>query len=96
MMGFTLGNPILKNKLFNFASLEYWKVSYPNAYVNTVPTALEQAGDFSQSYNIDGGNSDDLRSCHHQVRSGHGRGNCPAVSRKQNTGKSFRPALRGI
>jgi hypothetical protein len=55
MMGFTLGNPILKNKLFNFSSLEYWKVSYPNSYVTTVPTALEQQGDFSQSYNIDGG-----------------------------------------
>lgn len=53
MMGGTLGNPILKNKLFNFVSLEYWKVSQPNSYVNTVPTALEQAGDFSQSYNID-------------------------------------------
>ena len=55
MMGGTLGNPILKNKLFNFSSLEYWKVSYPNSYVTTVPTALEQNGDFSQSYNVDGG-----------------------------------------
>lgn len=55
MMGFTLGNPILKNKLFTFSSLEYWKVSYPNSYVKTVPTSLEQQGDFSQSYNIDGG-----------------------------------------
>ena len=54
MMGFTLGNPIFKNKLFNFSSLEYWKVGYPNSYVNTVPTSLEQQGDFSQSYNIDG------------------------------------------
>ncbi len=35
MMGGTLGNPIIKNKLFNFSSLEYWKVSYPNSYVNT-------------------------------------------------------------
>lgn len=55
MMGFTLGNPILKNKLFNFFSLEYWKVGYPNSYVTTVPTSLEQQGDFSQSRNIDGG-----------------------------------------
>lgn len=55
MFGGTLGNPIIKNKLFTFSSLEYWKVSYPNSYVNTVPTALEQTGDFSQSYNIDGG-----------------------------------------
>ena len=55
MTGFTLGDPIIKNKLFNFASLEYWKVGYPNSYVNTVPTSLEAAGDFSQSRNIDGG-----------------------------------------
>lgn len=54
MFGGTLGNPILKNKLFNFFSIENWKVGYPNSYVNTVPTALEQAGDFSKSYNIDG------------------------------------------
>ena len=53
-MGGTLGNPIKKNKLFNFASLEYWKVGYPNSYVRTVPTALEQAGDFSHSLNVDG------------------------------------------
>jgi hypothetical protein len=55
MFGGTIGNPIIKNKLFNFFSLEYWKVGYPNSYVTTVPTALEQQGDFSQSYNIDGG-----------------------------------------
>ena len=54
MYGFTLGNPILKNKLFNFASLEYWKVGYPNSYVRTVPTTAQAAGDFSQTKNIDG------------------------------------------
>jgi hypothetical protein len=54
MFGGTLGNPIKKNKLFNFASVEYWKVGYPNSYVRTVPTALETAGDFSQTRNIDG------------------------------------------
>jgi hypothetical protein len=55
MFGGTFGNPIKKNKLFNFFALEYWKVGYPNSYVRTVPTALEQQGDFSQSLNIDGG-----------------------------------------
>ncbi|MEO7145359.1 MAG: carboxypeptidase-like regulatory domain-containing protein, partial [Bryobacteraceae bacterium] len=55
MFGGTLGNPIIKNKLFNFFSLEYWKVGYPNSYVRTVPTALEAQGDFSQSLNINGG-----------------------------------------
>ena len=55
MFGGTIGNPIIKNKLFNFFSIENWKVSYPNSYVITVPTSLEQSGDFSQSFNIDGG-----------------------------------------
>jgi len=55
MFGGTLGNPIIKNKLFNFFSLEYWKVGYPNSFVTTVPTPLERAGDFSKSLNIDGG-----------------------------------------
>ena len=54
MFGGTLGNPIKKNKLFNFASVEYWKVGYPNSYVRTVPTAAEAGGDFSQTLNIDG------------------------------------------
>src|SRR5208337_4803956 len=49
MYGGTLGAPILKNKLFNFASAEVWDVGYPNSYVRTVPTSLEQQGDFSQS-----------------------------------------------
>jgi len=55
MMGGTLGNPILRNRLFNFFSLEYWKVRAPGSLVTTVPTALERDGDFSRSYNIDGG-----------------------------------------
>ena len=55
MFGGTFGNPIVKNKLFNFFSMEYWKVGYPNSYVRTVPTALEAQGDFSQSLNINGG-----------------------------------------
>lgn len=55
MYGGTIGNAIIKNKLFNFFSLERWKVGYPGSYVATVPTSLERSGDFSQSYNIDGG-----------------------------------------
>ena len=54
MMGGTLGNAIIKNKLFNFFSLEYWKVGGPNSYARTVPTAAEAGGDFSHSLNIDG------------------------------------------
>jgi len=55
MYGGTLGNAIIKNKLFNFFSLERWRVGYPGQYQTTVPTALERGGDFSQTYNIDGG-----------------------------------------
>lgn len=54
MYGGTLGNPILKNKLFNFFSIEDWKVNSPGSYVATVPTKLERQGDFSQSVAADG------------------------------------------
>jgi hypothetical protein len=53
IVGGTLGNPIKKNKLFNFFSIEYWKQGAPNSYVQTLPTAVEQTGDFSKSYGID-------------------------------------------
>ena len=55
MFGGTVGNPIIKNKLFNFFSIENWKIGQPNSYVRTVPTPLERQGDFSKSLNIDGG-----------------------------------------
>ncbi|PYT18771.1 MAG: carboxypeptidase regulatory-like domain-containing protein, partial [Acidobacteria bacterium] len=54
MFGGTLGNPVIKNKLFTFSSLEYWEVGYPQSYARTVPTAAEATGDFSRSLNIDG------------------------------------------
>jgi hypothetical protein len=54
MYGGTLGNAIIKNKLFNFFSLEYWKVGGPQSYARTVPTTAEAGGDFSHSLNIDG------------------------------------------
>lgn len=54
MFGGTLGNPILKNKLFTFSSAEYWRVGYPNSYARTVPTTAQAAGDFSKTLNIDG------------------------------------------
>ena len=49
MYGGTFGNPILKNKLFNFFSIEDWKINSPDSYHETVPTALERGGDFSQT-----------------------------------------------
>jgi Carboxypeptidase regulatory-like domain len=54
MFGGTLGNPIIKDKLFNFASVEIWKVGNPTNYTTTVPTPLQLNGDFSQTQNVDG------------------------------------------
>ncbi|MGH9663780.1 MAG: carboxypeptidase-like regulatory domain-containing protein, partial [Bryobacteraceae bacterium] len=53
--GGTFGNPILKNKLFNFAAFEGWKYTQPGSFVETVPTTPERAGDYSQSLNGSGG-----------------------------------------
>jgi hypothetical protein len=47
--GGTIGGPILKNKLFMFTSYEHWNDASPLPFTLTVPTALERAGDFSQS-----------------------------------------------
>jgi hypothetical protein len=54
MFGGTFSNPIIKNKLFNFFSIEDWKINAPWSYSTTVPTALERQGDFSQSLAADG------------------------------------------
>ena len=52
--GGTLGAPILKNRLFNFAAYEGWKTSSPFSVVETLPTDAERGGDFSSSLNIGG------------------------------------------
>jgi hypothetical protein len=50
--GGTLGNPILKNKLFNFVSYEGWKwAQAASPYTATLPTTLERQGNFTQSIN---------------------------------------------
>ncbi|MDT7813515.1 MAG: hypothetical protein QOJ42_3431, partial [Acidobacteriaceae bacterium] len=54
MYGGTFGNPIFKNKLFNFFSIEDWKINSPYSYTRTVPTALERGGDFSASVDATG------------------------------------------
>lgn len=54
MFGGTLGNPLWKNKIFNFSSVEYWKIASPSGYTRTVPTPLERTGDFSQTLAADG------------------------------------------
>jgi hypothetical protein len=52
--GGTFGSPIKKNKIFNFVSYEAWRTINPLAVLNTLPTAAERAGDFSQSLNTQG------------------------------------------
>ena len=52
--GVTLGNPIIKNKLFNFFSWEAQKPRSPRDRLRSVPTDLEKTGDFSQSLNRNG------------------------------------------
>ena len=45
--GGTLGNPIIKNKLFNFFAFEQWRNTQPSSKSLTMPTAAEKNGDFS-------------------------------------------------
>jgi hypothetical protein len=52
--GGVLGHPIIKNKLFNFASFEYWRMGTPGTVLWQMPTDLERQGDFSQSLNTKG------------------------------------------
>lgn len=56
MYGFSVGNPIKKNKLFNFATYEVWKQQNPINYFRTLPTDLERTGNFSQSLSAAAGN----------------------------------------
>ena len=46
--GGTLGGPVLKNKLFYFASWERYDTTRPTTYTYKVPTAKMRAGDFSE------------------------------------------------
>ncbi len=46
--GYTLGGPVLKNRLFFFWSQEFRRENIPVSFTNVfVPTAAERAGDFS-------------------------------------------------
>jgi hypothetical protein len=45
--GGTLGNPLIKNKLFNFFAYEQWRAVTPSSREETMPTAAEKTGDFS-------------------------------------------------
>jgi hypothetical protein len=52
--GGTIGHPIIKNKLFNFFSYEQWIFTNPNSREETMPTAAEKTGDFSQALTPEG------------------------------------------
>src|SRR5260370_24056253 len=53
--GVTSGNPILKNKLFNFVSYEGQNLREPVNLIKTLPTALERDGDFSKTLYVNAG-----------------------------------------
>jgi hypothetical protein len=52
--GGTLGNPIKKNKVFNFFSYEGWRTIEPRISQMTMPTDLQRQGDFSQALTASG------------------------------------------
>jgi hypothetical protein len=51
IFGGTLGNPIRKNKWFNFVAFEGWELTDPQTITGQLPSALERAGNFSESKN---------------------------------------------
>jgi len=53
--GAQAGHPVLRNRLFNFATYEQWKMRDPLNYLRRLPTDLERQGDFSRTLHIDGG-----------------------------------------
>ncbi len=53
--GVTSGNPIVKNKVFNFFAYEGQNTREPRTLALTMPTNAERNGDFSNSLNSKGG-----------------------------------------
>src|SRR5262245_42522446 len=52
--GVTSGNPIIKNKVFNFFSHEGQNLREPVNIIRTLPTAAEREGDFSKTMFLNG------------------------------------------
>ncbi len=53
--GGTSGNPIVKNKVFNFFAYEGQNLREPVNIIKTLPTALERTGDFSRTMSVNAG-----------------------------------------
>jgi len=53
--GATSGNPIIKNKVFNYISYEGQNLREPVNLIKTLPTAAERGGDFSKTLFVNGG-----------------------------------------
>ncbi len=49
MFGAALGGPVIRNRMFFFASMEGWRVRSGQTDRAVVPTPLEKAGDFSET-----------------------------------------------
>ncbi len=54
IFGFALGGPIIKNRTFFFTSNEWQKQRQGLTRLLTVPTDLQRAGNFSQTFNTNG------------------------------------------
>jgi len=52
--GGNVGGPIVKNKAFFFFNYEGLRLKEPSTLTTTVPTALQKAGDFSQTFTSEG------------------------------------------
>jgi len=52
--GAAVGGPIIKKKTFFYADFEKTRDTSPGFVLNTVPTAAQRRGDFSQTFNDDG------------------------------------------
>lgn len=54
IFGFSAGGPAIKNRTFFFTNSEWQKQRVGATRLYTVPTALQRAGDFSQTFNTSG------------------------------------------
>ena len=52
--GANVGGPVIKQKWFFFGDYEGLRQGVPNTQISTLPTALQQAGNFSQTHAANG------------------------------------------